>query len=151
MTTQPFVFDTEKFAELFKTEELTKFFDQAKANFNPEALLEAQKKNVAALVEANKVAAAGYQDIFKRQVAMYEETVATLQAALADLGDSALTPEGQAKQVELAKSSFEKAVANMTELAEVAKKANTEAFEIVQARVKASLEELKEITAKTNA
>lgn len=143
MTTQPFVFDTEKFAELFKTEELTKFFDQAKASFNPEALVEAQKKNVAALVEANKVAAAGYQDIFKRQVAMYEETVATLQATMAELGDSALTPEGQAKQVEMAKASFEKAVANMTELAEAAKKANEEAFEIVAARVRESVEELK--------
>lgn len=143
MTTQPFVFDTEKFAELFKTEELNKFFDQAKANFNPEALVEAQKKNVAALVEANKVAAAGYQDIFKRQVAMYEETVASLQSALSELGDAGLTADAQAKQVELAKSSFEKAVANMTELAEAAKKANEEAFEIVAARVRESVEELK--------
>jgi len=143
MTTQPFVFDTEKFAELFKTEELTKFFEQAKANFNADALVEAQKKNVAALVEANKIAAAGYQDIFKRQVAMYEETVATVQAALAELGDKALTAEGQAKQVELAKASFEKAVANMTELAEAAKKANEEAFEVVAARVRESIEELK--------
>ena len=143
MTKQPFVFDTEKFAELFKTDELTKFFDQAKANFNPDALVEAQKKNVAALVEANKVAAAGYQDIFKRQVAMYEETVATLQSAVAELGDAGLTPDAQAKQVEMAKAAFEKAVANMTELAEAAKKANEDAFEIVAARVRESVEELK--------
>lgn len=143
MTNQPFVFDQEKFAELFKTDELTKFFEQAKANFNPEVLVEAQKKNVSALVEANKIAAAGYQDIFKRQVAMYEETVATLQSTLSELGDTALTAESQAKQVEAAKASFEKAVANMTELAEAAKKANEEAFEVVAARVRESVEELK--------
>lgn len=143
MTTQPFVFDTEKFAELFKAADLNKLFEQAKANFNPEVLVEAQKKNVAALVEANKVAAAGYQDIFKRQVAMYEETVATLQQTLSELGDTALTAEAQAKQVEVAKAAFEKAVANLTELAEAAKKANEEAFEVVAARVRESVEELK--------
>ncbi len=143
MTTQPFAFDTEKFAEMLKTDELNKFFEQAKANFNPDALVDAQKKNVAALVEANKVAAAGYQDIFKRQVAMYEETVASVQSALSELGDSGLTADSQAKQVELAKASFEKAVANMTELAEATKKANEEAFEVVAARVRESIEELK--------
>lgn len=143
MNTQPFMFDTEKFAELFKTDELTKIFDQAKANFNAEALVEAQKKNLSALLEANKIAAAGYQDIFKRQVAMYEETISTLQSAVAELGEGGLSVEGQTKQVELAKSAFEKAVANLTELAETAKKANEGAFEVVATRVRESVEELK--------
>jgi phasin family protein len=147
-----YAFDPEKFAELFKTADFTKFFDQSKLpGFDMEAMMAAQKKNMDALVEANKAAAAGYQDLFKKQVAIYEETMSAMQTQLSELKMDALTPEAAAKQGELVKAAFEKAVANMTDLAEAAKKANTEAFEIVQSRVKDSIEEIKELSAKYTA
>ena len=141
------VFDAykpEKFAEFFKSADMTKYFEQAKLpGFNADALVAAQKKNMEALVEANKAAAEGYQNLFRRQVAIFEETMKAAQAQISEMKFDQLTPEAAEKQSELVKVAFEKAVANMTELAELAKEANTEAFEIVQARVKASIEELK--------
>lgn len=141
-------FEPEKFAELFKSADMTKFFEQAKLPmFDFEAMMAAQKKNMDALVEANKAAAAGYQDLFKKQVSIYEETMAAAQEQLSELKMDQLSPEGASRQADLMKTAFEKAVSNMTELAEAAKKANTEAFEIVQARVKESIEELKALAA----
>ncbi len=141
-----FAFEPEKFAELFKSADMTKFFEQAKLPaFDFDAVLASQKKNMDALVAANKAAAAGYQDLFKKQVAIYEETMAAAQAQVSEMKMDQLTPEAATKQADLVKTAFEKAVANMTELAEAAKKANAEAFEIVQARVKESIEELKSV------
>ena len=147
-----YTFDAEKFADLFKTADFTKFFDQTKLpGFDAEAMMATQQKNMDALVEANKAAAAGYQDLFKKQVSIYEETMSAMQSQLSELKIDALTPEAATKQSELVKTAFEKAVANMTDLAEAAKKANTEAFEIVSARVKDSIEEIKEVSAKFTA
>jgi phasin family protein len=50
---------------------------------------------------------------------------------------------------ELAKAAFEKALANMQALAESAQKANSDAYEIVSARIKESLVELRDLAAKT--
>ena len=140
-------FEPEKFAELFKSADMTKFFEQAKLPmFDFEALMATQQKNMDALVEANKAAAAGYQDLFKKQVAIYEETMASAQEQISEMKMDQLTPEAASRQADLMKAAFEKAIANMTELAEAAKKANADAFEIVQARVKESIEELKALS-----
>ena len=147
-----FAFDPEKFAEMFKSADMTKFFDASKLpSFDFDSMLAAQQKNMDALVEANKAAAAGYQDLFKKQVSIFEETMAAAQSQISEIKMDALTPEAAAKQGELVKTAFETAIANMTDLAEAAKKANSEAFEIVQTRVKESVEELKTITTKLSA
>ena len=49
---------------------------------------------------------------------------------------------------ELAKAAFEKAIANMKDLAETAHKANSDAYEIVSARVKESVSELRSMAEK---
>ena len=54
-------------------------------------------------------------------------------------------------QGELARVAFEKALANMQALAEGAQKANAEAYEIVSARIKESMGELRELASKTRA
>lgn len=147
-----FAFDPAKFSEMFKTADMTKFFEGAKMPMiDMEALFAAQQKNMEALVEANKAAAAGYQDLFKKQVAMIDETVAAAQAQMSELKMDALSAEGAAKQGELMKEAYEKAVANLTDLAETAKKVNEEALEIIQARVQAAIAELKEIGEKATA
>ena len=145
MTDSPFfAFDPSKFSELFKSNDMTKFFEQAKMPmFDMEALFAAQQKNMEALVEANKAAAAGYQDLFKKQLAMIDEIVASAQSQMSEMKMDALTAEGAQKQGELMKESYEKAIANLTDLAETAKKVNEEALEIIQARVQAAIEELK--------
>ncbi|MGF1658192.1 MAG: TIGR01841 family phasin [Rubrimonas sp.] len=143
-----FPFDAEKMAEMFKVPDMTKMFETMKLpGFDPQAMMETQKKNVEALVAANQAAAAGYQDFFKKQMAIFEETMHTAQAQIAAMGEG-MSPDSAAKQADLYKVAFEKALANMTELAEAAKKANEEAFAIVSARVKESIAELQALAPK---
>jgi phasin family protein len=57
-------------------------------------------------------------------------------------------PEIAAKQAELTKSAFERALANMRELAEMVSKANQDATNTVNSRISASLDEIKEFALK---
>ena len=78
-----FAFDPAKFSELFKSADMTKFFEPAKFPMvDVEALFAAHQKNMEALVEANKTASAGYQDLFKKQLAMIDEIVASAQSQM---------------------------------------------------------------------
>ena len=147
-----FAFDPEKFADMFKMPDFSKMFDQKMfegfklPNFDPSMFMDSQKKNMEALIAANQAAMAGYQDFMKKQMAIFEETMAAAQNAVTNIGDS-MGPDAASKQAELYKVAFEKALANMTELAEAAKKANEEAFAIVSARVQESIAELQALGA----
>ncbi len=140
-----FGFDPDKMMEFFKQNDFTRAFTDAKLpNFDTEALFAAQKKNMDALVEANKAAAAGYQDLFKKQMAIFEETISEAQTQIQEM-ELKMDSKAAAAQGEVAKAAFEKAIANMKELAETAQKANSEAYEIVSARVKESVAELRSL------
>ncbi len=141
-----FSFDVEKMTEFFKQNDFTKQLSGMKVpGFDSDALVAAQNKNMNALVEANKAAAAGYQDLFKKQVAIFEETMAEAQKHLKGFDATKIDAESAKAQGEVAKAAFEKALANMQALAEAAQKANAEAYEIVSARIKESMQELRDL------
>jgi phasin family protein len=140
-----FGFDPNAMSEMFKAPDMTKMFEGANIpGFDPQLMVESQRKNVEALMAANHAAMAGYQDLYKKQVAIFEETMREAQSVMGNMGD--LSSDGPQKQGELYKAAFEKALRNMTELAEAAKKANEEAFAIVSARAKESLGELQTLS-----
>jgi phasin family protein len=142
-------FDVEKMTEFFKQNDFTKHL--AKMNMpgmDAQALMAAQQKNMDAPVEANKAAAAGYQDLFKKQVQIFEETMSEAQAQIKAFDATKLDADQAKASGELAKAAFEKALANMQALAEAAQKANAEAYGIVSARVKESMNELRELASK---
>lgn len=144
-----FSFDPEKMAEFFRQNDFTRQMASLKLpGVDADALMQAQQKNMNALVEANKAAAAGYQDLFRKQMAIFEETMAEAQKQMKGFDATRLDPEAARAQADLARAAFEKALANMQALAESAQKANSEAYEIVAARIKESMEELREMAAK---
>jgi phasin family protein len=144
-----FAFDPEKMQDFFKQNDFTKYFPQMKgSDFSADAIMAAQSKNMEALVEANKAAAAGYQDLFKKQVAIFEETMSEAQKHMKSFDASKLDAESTQAQSELARVAFEKAIANMQMLAESAQKANSEAYEIVSARVQEGMSELRDMAGK---
>lgn len=142
-------FDVEKMTEFFKQNDFTKQLSMLKLpGMDTEALMAAQQKNMDALVEANKAAAAGYQDLFKKQMSIFEETMSEAQAQLKAFDATKIDPDKAKAQAEVAKAAFEKALANMQALAEAAQKANAEAYQIVSARIKESLTELRDMAKK---
>ena len=144
-----FSFDVEKLTEFFKQNDFTKHLAGLKVpELDTDALVSAQQKNMNALVEANKAAAAGYQDLFKQQISIFEETMAEAQQQLKSFDATKIDPETAKAQAELARAAFEKALANMQALAEGAQKANADAYEIVSARIKESVAELRDLATK---
>jgi len=139
----PFPFDPEAMMDFFRNNDFTKALQDAKLpNVDADALFEAQRKNMDALFEANKAAAAGYQDLVNKQLAIFEQTIAEAQEQLKS-AELKVDSETAKERSELARVAFEKAIANMKDLAETAHKANSDAYEIVSKRVKESVDELK--------
>jgi phasin family protein len=131
----PLTFDPEALGDLFSAAKLP--------GVDIDAALAAQQKNVEALIEANQVVIAGYQDLYKRQVALFEAAVVGTKDKLAEVQGQPLTAEQATKNVEALKATFEKTAADVQELAELAQKANTGAFEIVKARAEEAVAEFK--------
>jgi len=106
-------------------------------------LMASQQKNLQALAKANQVLVEGAQAVMRREVEILQKAMAEFAAASQEMmqqGD----PQAQAsKRLELAKTSFEAALANMRELAEVAGRSNREALEVINQRALESFEEIK--------
>jgi len=105
------------------------------------ALMDAQRKNVDALREANQKAYTGALALAQRQAEIFEETMHEWQTAAKEL--TAKNPvEGIAtKQADLARKAIENALGNMRELADMAAKSQAEAYEVIGKRVKTGLQE----------
>jgi len=144
-----FSFDAEKMSEFFRNNDFTKAMAGMKMpGFDPETVMAAQRKNMDALVEANKAAAAGYQELFKKQMEIFEQTMSEAQKQMKSLDVTGMDADKAKAQAELGRAAFERAMANMQALAEAAQKANANAFEVVSARVKDSIAEMRDMGAK---
>ena len=91
------------------------------------ALVDRERKNIEALAKANRIAFEGWQRLVRRQAEILQET---MKKVVADAGQV-----DAMKRTDLAKEGFEKALANMRELAEMASKSQREAFEVVRKRI----------------
>ncbi|MEO0621559.1 MAG: TIGR01841 family phasin [Pseudomonadota bacterium] len=140
----PFVFDAEKMKDLFKMPEFDKMFDQAKMpGVDMSAMISAHQKNVGALVEANKAVMSGYQELYKRQVALVEESLAKTKDQVLELQSQPISPDQATKNFEQLKEALEKIAADVRELSELAQQANTEAFNIIKGRFDEAVVEFK--------
>lgn len=147
MATDKNWFDPNTYVEMMKNADMTKMFEGAKMpGFDTEALTDAQKKNVQAIVDANRVAAEGYQSLFKKQVEVMQASVAELTDTMKEANTQPMSTEGVEKRVEMAKTQFEKGVAAFTEMSEAARKANEDAFGIIRARFTEGVAEIKDLT-----
>lgn len=139
------------FANLdFGSFDFTKMMSDLKVpGVDMEALLSSQRKNIEALTKANQKTLEGMQAVAKRQSEIMAQAMAEVSAAAQQLATSTNPQEMSTKQSALIKAAFEKALANMRELAEMVNQSNTEAFEIINKRVAESLEELRALQSKT--
>lgn len=109
------------------------------------AILQARQKDIEALVTANRRAYEGMQLLGQRQTEMLHEAMVEWQAATKDIMSAQSPAASASKQAELGKQAVEKALANMRELAEMATKSQTHAWEVVNRRFHENLEELKNL------
>ncbi len=109
------------------------------------ALLDMQRRNFEALLNANKVAAEGYQALINRQAEIVQSTLQEASAALQKVSSGELPADAANSQLEAARASFEKALDNFRELANIAQDAGTESIRIVQDRMNATVAEWRQM------
>ena len=117
-------------------------------NFDVDALVASQRRNVEALTEANKLASDGAQAFATRQAEILKGAVEVYTDAMRGLMTLNDPQNGAAKQAEFAKASFETSNANIRELTEIAAKAQAKSLDVINKRVVESLGEFQAIAAK---
>jgi phasin family protein len=100
------------------------------------ALVDRERKNIEALAKANRIAFEGWQRLVRRQAEMLQET---MKKVVADAGQE----DAIKKRADLAKEGFEKALANMRELAEMTTQSQKEAFDVVRKRIEENVESIR--------
>ncbi len=136
-------FDFSKMFELPKQMGDFKF-----APVDVEGVVATQRKNVEALAQANQLAVESMQAIARRQSEIFRAMMEEASSAMREVMAAGSPEEKAAKQTEIVKDAFQRAVLNMRELAELVAKSQTEAMDVVQKRVADSLDELKAQIAK---
>jgi phasin family protein len=106
------------------------------------ALLDRERKNIEALAKANSIAFEGWQRLVRRQAEMLQET---MKKVVADASQQ----DAKKKRADLAKEGFEKALANMRELAEITTQSQKEAFDVVRKRIEENVEDIRNLGKKT--
>jgi len=129
----PFVdFDFSKIAGEFKF-----------PTMNVETVVETSRKNFAAVTTASTAAVESMKTIATRQGDMFRAALEDFSKHGSDVLSAATVEEKIAKQIDFAKKSYDLAVTNTRELAELYAKGQAEALETLSARVADLSEEVK--------
>ena len=125
--------------------DLSKMFEQFKLPGIDTAEIEAaRRKDVEALVQANQAAYEGMQALAKKQTDMLRQAMEDIQAAVKGAaGGTGVGDPG--KQGELARKAYEKVQGDMKDLAEIARKSQTDAMAKITQRGTEHLDEVKKM------
>lgn len=152
-TNQFFNFDFAKMIADFDPTKIADEFGKLAGNYklpviDIEAVMASQRKNIEALTVANKAAAEGMQKVTSRQAQILQETLDEATKTFANVGKTGDPSDVAARQAELLRVAFEKALANMSELADMVTKSSNEATTVVNQRISESLDEIKALSKK---
>ena len=99
--------------------DFTKMLEQFKLpGFDVPAIMEARRKDMEALVQANQTAFQGMQSLAQKQTEMLRATLSELQSLTGQLSAGGVAPP--AKTAELIQQSLHKSLADMQQLAQAA-------------------------------
>jgi len=104
-------------------------------------LLESGRKDLAALMEANEKSYKGLQTVVQRQTEMIKSAISEWQTAAKEMPGKD-PKENLAKLDELGRQSFQRAIDDIKELANLAAKSQADAFDVVRQRIQANVDEV---------
>lgn len=125
--------------------DFTKMFSELKLPAMPDmnAMMKAHQRNMETLTTANRMALEGAQAVARRQGEIAQQSMTELTEAMSALAGTATPQEKAAKQAELVKHAYERAVGNLRELGDLISKSNGEAIEVLNQRFAESMDEVK--------
>jgi hypothetical protein len=137
------MYDPEKMQEIFNPQ---KFMEQVKAmtpgSVDLGNVVDQNRRNFEAMVEANKAMAETYRDMLEKQAEIFTRMTNTAAQYVSGL-EAAGNPEAAKRNAEAYGRSVETALKLMQEMADAVRAANEKVFKDAQEQVTAALEELK--------
>ncbi len=113
-----------------------------------EGLLGAYRRNIEVFTTANRIAMEGAQAVGRRNMEILQQTMTEMSEAMTLLSALDHPSQRAAKQTELARRAYERAVSNAKELSELIQRANGEAVEILNQRFMEAMEEIRALMEK---
>ena len=107
------------------------------------ALLAAHRRNMEVLSNANRLALEGAQAVARRHMEIMQQTMTELSEHVRELSASESPQAKAARQAELVKKSYERAVANIRDLSDLIQHSNTEALHVLSERFREAMDEIK--------
>src|SRR5512134_3705384 len=89
-----------------------------------QSVMDSQRRNLEVLGTANKRAIEGMQAVARRQSEIFRQMMEETQAAMRDFMAAASPEDKAARQTELVKTAFERAIANMREISDLVAQSN---------------------------
>lgn len=108
-----------------------------------EAVLSHHRKNLEALEKSAKAGAAGASSVLSRQRDALKETLNEVVDMAESYRASGNARELMSRQADFARKSFEAAVKNAGDVAEIVRKSGTESIDILRERMRESMEEIR--------
>lgn len=108
-----------------------------------EALVAAQRRNIETLSTANKLALEGMQAVAKRNMEIMQQSLADMAEAMTAIATAEAPQAKAAKQAELLKATYEKAMQNIRELQDMIQKMSGDTLGVLNRRVGEALDEVK--------
>ncbi|MER8368095.1 TIGR01841 family phasin [Mesorhizobium sp. M1378] len=131
--------ESESFIDMF-----SKFGRDLKLpNVDVEAILAHNRKNLEALEKSARASAAGASALLSRQREMLQDTLREITDMAQNYRAPGNPQEMMQKQAAFARRSFETALKNAGEMAELARASGTESIEILRSRIKEAMEEIR--------
>lgn len=133
------------FADFFSQNDFTKLFDNYKtSSFDLKIFLETQRKNVQAVTEAQQMAFASLQTIAQRQGEILSQMVEDNSTLAREILTEGSPEEKISKNAEMFKSVYERSVKNLKELSDMIAESNEEAAKLINKRVSATMNEIRD-------
>jgi phasin family protein len=130
--------------------EFTKLFAELKFPAMPDmdAFVSASRRNMETLAAANRVALEGAQTVARRHMEIVQQNMAELTEAVRSLSTTEAPQATAAKQAELLKVGYERAVANIKEISDLIQQSNNEALKLLNERFTEAMDEIKALAQK---
>ncbi len=142
-------------AGMAKMNEFTRMFADMKMPSIPgmpdmDGFLSAHRRNMEVLSAANKVALEGAQTVARRHMEILQQTMQDVTQTMKEMTSPESPQAKAAKQTELMKSSYEKAVAHMKEIGDLIQRSNGEAMGMLNQRFTEAMDEVKQLAEKVS-
>ncbi len=116
-----------------------------------EVFVAASRRNIETLTAANRVALEGAQAVARRHMEIVQQSMTELSDAVKTMASVEAPQAKAAKQAELLKLAYERAVANMKEIGDLIQHSHEEALKLLNARFVEAMDEVRALADKSKA